>query len=328
MSTTTHEHERTTEDRSTPPAPPRRRRITIAVTTIVLGGALTITGCSVGSSDSSAGGVQAPVATEAPSQSAQGEAAQDSSVRKASAPGGAVTVQQARLARKASLDITVDDVDKAAATIRSTAATADGTVTSEEFSSDEDHGWGEIVVSVPATKLDETLDELAKVGTVERRASSTTDETSKYTDTQARITTMRASIKRVQKLIDSTSDIDQLVSLEDELSTRQADLDSLLGQLESLKNRTTMSPVTISLTEKGAPAEVDEDEGGFTAGFAAGWDAFTRSMQVALTALGALTPFALLGAALVAPVVVWWRRRRRVSPAPLPAAGGPAPRQP
>ncbi len=159
-------------------------------------------------------------------------------------------------------------------------------MTSEEVSSDEGHAWGEVVVTVPSSRLDTTLDALSELGTVERRTTSTSDESSTYTDTSSRIKTMRASIARVQRLIASTDDIDQLVTLESDLSTRQADLESLLAQLKDLERRTSTSPVTVSLSQEGAPEREDEDATGFVAGLSAGWDAFGSSAAVLLTVLG------------------------------------------
>lgn len=231
-----------------------------------------------------------------------------------------LTVAGTHLAQSATLDVRVDDISKAAAAIRGIAVTAGGAVTSEEISSRSEHGWGEIVVTVPSTRLDDALEELEKVGTVTNRTTSTTDESAAYTDTESRIATMRASIARIRELIKRTDDIEQLVTLEGELSTRVADLESLLAQLEGITKRTSTSPITVSLRETDAPTE---PEGGFIAGLAAGWDAFTGSARVALTALGAATPFVVLGGALLAPVLVW--RRRRLSRRVQPAAGAPAP---
>lgn len=291
-------------------------------------GATLVAGCSA-ASDDSAPGTAAPL-TQTQESSAPGKAssARDAAAQNDQASGETaqaadkdLTVAGTHLARRATLDLRVDDISKAAASIRSTATTAGGAVTSEEISSRSEHGWGEIVVTVPADRLDETIEQLAKVGTVQNRTTSTTDETSSYTDTESRIETMRASIARIRDLIRRTDDIEQLVTLEGELSTRTADLESLLAQLEAIKQRTTTSPITVSLRETGAPTEPED---GFLAGLAAGWDAFTGSARMALTALGAVTPFAVLGAALLAPAVVW-RRRRRVSRPAQPAAGAPAP---
>lgn len=304
--------------------PTRPRRIAAAAGGLAIAATLGLGACSAGGNDSAS----EPASSQ---PTAAGGAADRSRADSSAAPRGqdqkaatrsVLAPETAKLARKAKLEITVDDITKAAASIRSTAASQDGAITSEEISTDEDHGWGELVVSVPSDSLDKSIDELSRVGTVERRSTSTEDLTSQYTDTDSRIKTAQASIKRVRALINSTDDIKQLVELESELSTREGDLESLQAQLETLKHKTSMSPITVSLREKGAPVDDPEDETGFVAGLGAGWGAFTDALTLGMTALGALTPFLVMGALVLAPVVVWWRRR--VSPAVAPAASAPA----
>lgn len=304
------------------PTLPHLQRQARAAAALALATSL-VAGCSAVSSDDSAP-ANGATESQAFSPPAKGSAARDASSAETAETAKSsevdLTVAGTHLARSATLDVRVDDISKAAAAIRDIAATAGGAVTSEEISSRSEHGSGEIVVTVPSTRLDDALEELEKVGTVTNRTTSTTDESAAYTDTESRIATMRASIARIRELIKRTDDIEQLVTLEGELSTRVADLESLLAQLEGITKRTSTSPITVSLRETDAPTE---PEGGFIAGLAAGWDAFTGSARVALTALGAATPFVVLGGALLAPMLVW--RRRRLSRRVQPAAGAPAP---
>ncbi len=130
---------------------------------------------------------------------------------------------------------------------------------------------------------------------------------------------MRASVDRVRALMARATDIAQIVTLESELSRRQADLEALESQLASLQDRVARSPIRIGLTtDTGVIA--DDPGTGFLAGLKGGWEAFTASVVVLLTALGAVLPFAL--AAAVVGLPVWWGLRRRRAPQP-PAAPTP-----
>ena len=130
-------------------------------------------------------------------------------------------------------------------------------------------------------------------------------------DTESRLKTMRASVARVRALMSRANDIGQVVALEGELSRREADLESLESQLGALKTSVAMSPLTVVLNTPGTAPLTDA---GFVAGLRSGWDAFTASSRGVLTAIGAVLPFAALGA-LIAWGIVWWIRRRRTSPA-------------
>ena len=128
---------------------------------------------------------------------------------------------------------------------------------------------------------------------------------------------MRTSVERVRAFLADADDLTQVVALEAELTRRQADLESLQSQLAALKGSVSRSPVQVSLTtEPGVIAEQDDqDATGFLVGLRSGWDAFTASVAVALTVVGALLPFAVLAALVLVPV--WWvLRRRRASAAP------------
>ena len=249
------------------------------------------------------------------------------------------TVQAAiadrKLARRADVALRVDDVTKAAAGLRAVAARAGGLVVAEEVSSDVDapesdtggasiapSGYGTVTISVPTDKLDATLDAVAALGTVLSRNTSTDDVTGTYVDTAARVETMKASVERVRALMTRATKLADIVTLEAELSRRQAELESMQQQLAALDDQVALAPITVTLSTTGAKPPVEEDPTGFLAGLASGWDAFTTSIRLLLTLLGAVLPFAVAIALVVGPLTLWWRRRRAGEPvvAPTPTA--------
>lgn len=302
---------------------------------LVAAGGLALTGCAVGSDSggSSEGGDAVSHQSQARDSDAQPESAatsgsadrgQGSSDGSASssASSGYKAPIDARIARTASLSLTVKDLEQAAAKVRSTARTAGGYVSDENSRAATHEGgrsWAEITVTVPVDKLEATTTDLAELGEVTKRTTSAEDLTSQYTDTTARVRTKTKSVERLRTLVDSTDDLDQIVTLERELSTREADLESMTSQQKSLEQRTATAPITVSLSTDGIEADdTTEDATGFVAGLSEGWGAFTSALTVGLTALGAITPFALTGAVLLAPVL-WWLRRRTAHPAPVVA---------
>ena len=316
------------------PARPARRVSTAAAALALT--ALALAGCSGGAEDSGAAGSstqseEMAVGGDKPAavagDSATGAAAQPQQGRTAVAPA----VLDRKLSRRADISITVKDVDVAASRVRSIAASAKGMVLAEAISSEPDlpetGGYSTITISVPTDSLDATLDELAKLGTVHSRNASTDDVTAQYVDTQSRIDTMEASVNRVRALMTQATRLADIVTLEAELSRRQADLEAMQSQLAALEDATTLAPVEVRLSTDAAVLEEAEDDTGFLAGLAAGWKAFTASVAVVLTVLGAMLPFAVVAALVVVPLVVWLRRRgagatTSVTPAvePPPAA--------
>ena len=184
-----------------------------------------------------------------------------------------------------------------------------------------------MTVDVPAARLDATLDQLAALGSVVQRTTTSTDVTKTYVDTASRITTMKASVERVRALLGQATAIAQIVTIESELAKREAELESLQATLATLDKQTTMSTVSLSLSSP-ATATTPVDEGsGFLYGLRHGWSAFVGFLSGLATAVGALLPFLVTIAVLGSPVVLWWRRRLAKA-RQAPPAGPPAPQHP
>lgn len=240
-----------------------------------------------------------------------------------------------KLAKNASLDLRVKDIGAAAAQVRSIATALQAQVLGEQIGKGgqgepqprEDGaepfgGFGTLTLSVPADKLDVALDQLAKIGTVLQRNTSSQDVTSQYVDTESRLKTMRASVERVRALMAQAKDLGQVVALESEMSRRQADLESLESQLGALKTSIERSTLAVSLSTPGNEPVTDNS---FIAGLRSGWDAFTASAAGLFTAIGAALPFAVFLALFATPLWGWWRRRRANQPTVVPTPAVPTP---
>ena len=233
---------------------------------------------------------------------------------------------QPLLVRRADAALVVKDINVAAGEIRAIASTAGGAVTNEsiEASSGESERstYATLTIQVPADKLDETLTRLEKLGDMASRHTSSDDVTSAYVDTEARVASMKASVDRMRTLMSQATAIADIVSIESELSRRQADLEGLEAQMRSLKDQVAMSPIELRLTTN--RIDLGSDGGGFLGGLKAGWAAFIASVNFLLMAAGALLPFAVAAAVVLVPLVLWLRRRSRRSPQPPAGPTAPA----
>jgi len=244
-----------------------------------------------------------------------------------------------KLTRSASLDLQVKDIGAAAAQVRSIATGLQALVLAEQIGQggpvdpqprrgDKERlsALGTLTLSVPAEKLDTALNQLTRVGTVVRRTTSSQDLTSQYVDTESRLKTMRASVARVRALMAQAKDIGQVVTLEGEVSRREADLESLGSQLEALKTSVALSTLVVSLSTPGnEPVTQTVADNGFLAGLHSGWDAFTASATALFTAVGAVLPFGVFFGLVGATFWGWWRRSRANRPLVMPAPAVPGP---
>ncbi|WP_330460452.1 DUF4349 domain-containing protein [Streptomyces sp. NBC_00820] len=230
--------------------------------------------------------------------------------------------------RTASLVVEVKDVPKALDSARATAETAGGYVGSENTGRDSGgHEYTRVVLRVPAAKYDEVLAALQGSGKLVERTAKAEDVTDQVVDVDSRVASQRASVARIRELMDRADRLSDVVALEGELSSREADLEALLAQQASLKDRTSLATITLSLS--GTPVRRAAAEGtpGFLDALSGGWHWFAAMLRWISLALGAVLPFAALAAALF----LLWRRvvrprlPRRTRPVPATDVPGPLP---
>jgi len=304
------------------------RRVIGGLAAGVLVTSLALAGCS--RSNESGGAANAPAGGPAPAYEPQKDAAPDQAAPPAEQSGGGadgnrapakVKVADRSLIYTGSVTIRVEDVVRAADRAVDIARTAGGIVGGDRRTLDDGRSSAELVLRVPADKFTATLDELARqLGTEEARAVQTQDVSEEVIDLDARLATQRASVTRVRALMARARTLGEVVSIESELTRREAELASLEQRKAKLADQVALSTITANLHGPDAAAP-EEPDTGFLAGLKAGWHGFQTSLNAVVEALGYLLPW-LLAIGLPVWFVFWYLRRRRVTPtaAPAPAA--------
>ena len=297
-----------------------------ALAGLLLASALALTGCS-GSSDkaTSAGDAGAGAKAAAPGTAQEGASGSGNARDTKSVP----KLTASSIIRTASLSVRVKDVPKALDEARTTTENAGGFVGNETTTRDgQGHERTRVVLRVPSDKYDEVLADLEGAGKLLDRTAKAQDVTDQVVDVESRIASQRASVARVRELMDRATKLSDVVELEGELSTRESDLEALLAQQSSLKDRTSLATITLSLSQTPvAKAAAKDDSPGFVDAVAGGWHVFVTMLRWIALALGAVLPFAAVAALLV---VLWLRlvRPRRAAAVPAATAVGPLPAAP
>jgi len=286
----------------------RRRLVPAAAAAALL--ALLLAGCSMGAgqSDSPAmepgvAGPQAPVT--------EGE----------DATGGTADGDQAADDRSVIttgwVSITVDDpVDVAQQAVDLTEQRG-GRVDSrsETPGTDTQPASASLTLRIPSDDLDPFLAELRELGTVNSVSLHASDVTQQRNDLDGRIAALTASVDRLQQLLAQATTIADLIAIESELTTRQAELDSLTQQRDALVDQVDYSTITVELVTEGvAPDPLPDD---FWSGVMAGWSALLGFATWLGVAVGVLLPWvlaALVIGAIVLVIVVLATRGRRSKP--------------
>ncbi|MDX3238614.1 DUF4349 domain-containing protein [Streptomyces sp. ME03-5709C] len=317
-----------------------RRPVAAALGALVLAAALTLTGCgSGGSADSAAdgkAGAAAPgVADRADAPAAEGEVqkatGKSSGTGTDTGAGRTPTLTQSYIVRTATLTVEARNVSGAVAKARTLVEAAGGYVGNESTSLDDDgREYSALTLRVPPEDYDRVLRELSGLGTLRNRKVAAQDVTGQVVDVESRLKTQRASVARVRELMDRATRLSDIVALESELSSRQADLEALEAQQASLKARTGMATITLEVQEPAVTKAPEKDDGFWASvgdALGSGWHAFYVTLRALLVALAVLAPFAAL--ALLGYLGFRLLRRalpaRRTAAAPVEPVSVPAP---
>jgi hypothetical protein len=315
----------------TPSTSRRRPAAALICVGLALTGALAACGRSSSNTGTSSGGAApAPAARGAEPQNNAENYKQDAAgtvpQANAAGAGGAAPAKapnkpaqlpaiQRSVVYTGSITVRVDDVNRAAAELVSLATGAGGFVGGDQRQIDAGRSTATLTLRIPADKFTGALDQIGHIsgGKEQSRQVSTQDVTANVVDLDARIAAQQASVDRVRALLAKAQTIAEITSVEGELSRREADLESLKGQQRSLQDLTALSTITVTLLGPDAAAPAKPKQGGFLGGLKSGWHAFTTSIGVVLTVLGAILPFVLIIGVPLALVYYWLRRRTRAA---------------
>ena len=221
--------------------------------------------------------------------------------------------------RTGEIAVTNDDLDAAREELDDVLLALDGIIDSESTEHDR-KGRIErstLVVRVPVDRFKAAMTALQGLGTAEHSDSSSKDVTTEVIDVDERVETLENSLDRLQRFQRGASGIDDLIRYEQQITEREAELQSLKSQQAYLADQTSMSTITLylSVPDKFVPPPGALDDAGFLAGLKSGWNALQDTVVVALTVVGAVLPFALALALVGVPLALLVRRTLRSRPA-------------
>jgi hypothetical protein len=227
--------------------------------------------------------------------------------------------------RSAQLTVEVADMEPALAQARQIASRGGGFVSASnthlEKVNDQDRMVADLTIQVRSDAADAALSDLRALGKVTSEASGSQDVTEEYVDLGSNLRNLQASETAILKLMDKATQIQDVLSLQRELTNVRGQIERIQGRKTYLERRSDMATITLAL--RLPPVEVTKPLTG-------AWDPLgvaERAWQASLSVLRAganiliavtafswwLIPFIALGAYVVL-------QRRRRTPAPAAAA--------
>ncbi|MEV5898062.1 DUF4349 domain-containing protein [Nonomuraea fuscirosea] len=312
------------------------RRIRYGIALSAACAALALSGCGGGAGESSSAGApsrefvrsqDAPQNAEAQDDGVQEQAGRRQEGRAGAAADVKVTRQDRQVIYTGNMTVRAKQVSTAVQQAKQIVTAAGGYLSQEQTSSaSETEDSATLEFKVPPAKYAEVVGRFGKeLGKQLSMHQGTEDVTLKVADVESRLKSASESLESLRTLLKKADTIGQVLQVEREIATREADLESLQAQQKELAAQVSMA--TLSLQLIGPVAEVvdpAEEPAGFLGGLKSGWNALVSFTKVALTVIGALLPWLLFSSPLIALVV--WRIRRARARRPAPPSG-PAPAQ-
>jgi Domain of unknown function (DUF4349) len=298
----------------------------LMIGSVMVTGALALTGCSAGSTSGSAstakafsGRAAAPVSGVASAAAPGGDAAQ---------PPASTGTTTARLAPAsdiiytAQLTVRAVSVSSAAARAAQLTESAGGYVSNETTSADPDHpseATASVQLKIPVPAYRATLSQLeGALGTQLSLQQQAQDVTQQVADVNSQVTSDDAAITQLRALLSHAGSVSDLLSVQNQINAEETGLETMQAQQRALNHEVSYATLTVTILGPKAKPLIHHAKAppSLAGGLGAGWRALRITVSWTLAFLGALAPFAAVGALAV---FVVYRGRRRIMRRRLPA---------
>lgn len=155
-----------------------------------------------------------------------------------------------QLIKRAELTLVVKSIDKSMNSVGKIVQKQQGDVLGFQDNQPIDNSkrqTASMQLRVPSQKLEVTLDELAKLGTVQSRSLTAEDVSDQLVDFQARLKNLRKSEEAVLKILERSGSVSEVLKVSQELSNIRESIERISAQLNNLQNQVAYSTITLNL---------------------------------------------------------------------------------
>lgn len=303
------------------------------IAAVVLAACLVLAGCAGvgnGGGNGAADGASATQASDAMQGAAPATEGGDGGSQSGDGSDGAAdpTDLSNRAARQAlvrtgTVTLEVDDYDAARTSLVATVRGMGGFVgdSDQQLHREGNRTWttGQVVLRVPAERFGDLLSAAKREGTVVSEGTQTRDVGDQLVDLEARLENLRARRDRLRAFYDRANSTEELLAVEERLSSVQGKIERLKAQKRALEEDVAYSTLTVKLREPEPDVEsreTENDDGtafhrrSVVAAFLDSVDALVVFVRATLVAFAYVAPFLV---AFVVPAgalgLVAWRRR-------------------
>ncbi len=152
---------------------------------------------------------------------------------------------------------------------------------------------GTISIRIPSKNFEKALSKLRRLGEVTAIDINALDVSTEFVDLKSRLRHWRAQERVLLGLMEKANTITESITIHQQLSQIQLEIEQISGRLEYLKDQTSFSTLSVSIHEPGATV-APVDPWGLQETVTIAIMAFTNTLRGLIVLLGYLGPFALL----------------------------------
>ena len=164
------------------------------------------------------------------------------------------------LAIDVSYGIEVDDISKGINDVIALSDRHGGQIYERTINiTDDRSSTASFVIKLPPEQIEQAIADLDAIGIRRTASQGTEDVTGQAVDIDARLVTAQASLDRVRKLLESATDLGQILSLESQLTERETLVEQYTAMKRAISDRVSLATLRVQLTL--SPEPVGDNRG-------------------------------------------------------------------
>lgn len=205
-----------------------------------------------------------------------------------------------------------NEFDETTASVLDVADTTGSIVQTSNVREEDGRGIASFDLRVPASRLDDVLRDLSRLGDVTARTASSDDITGSYVSAQNRLEDARDTRRALLRALERADSGDEADAIRTRIADARRRIAAAERDIRRTRARADRARVAVTVESTG---EISEEGGSWTPGDAASdaWRVLEVIVGVALIVLAVVAPFLVIGLVAVALSRLLRRRRREAA---------------
>ncbi len=170
---------------------------------------------------------------------------------------GSGAITERMLIAKVALTVEVKDIKSDVRKAEQIATQFGGYVSGSRIYTEETGSSATLTLMIPINNLDKAVEKIRELGKVRFEQKSTEDVTRQFIDNEARIKNLSKEEEALAALLKRTGKLSDILEVEQELARVRTEIDQIQGEQRYLRQQTSYSTVTLSLTTKPEPPKYE-----------------------------------------------------------------------